>query len=151
MSTNWFIGVNVAGLSSSAQVLSTPSSAGPTSLTNISWVNFEAGSSGLDAVDLVDDVVVCTGDGAGNGVGVPCEGAGVCTGIVRVKAKSTINPLATLSEPRLHSSQGSANRGQFSPNFYISQVFTSCVGDHGGLGHVVQGPRVLKQQCFNKN
>ena len=73
MSTNWFIGVNVAGLSSSAQVLSTPSSAGPTSLTNISWVNFEAGSSGLDAVDLVDDVVVSTRDGVGH----TCEGAGV--------------------------------------------------------------------------
>ena len=127
MSTNWFSGVNMTGLSSSSQVLSTPSSAGPARFTNIGWVQFEAGSSGLDTGDLVDDVIVCTADGAGDGVGVPCERAGVSAGIVGVKAKSTINSLAALPEPRLLGSQGSANRGQFSPHFDISQVFSSCV------------------------
>ena len=63
MSTHWFIGVNMARFSSSIQVLSTPSSAGPARFTNIGWVYLEARSSGLDTGDLVDDIIVCTCDG----------------------------------------------------------------------------------------
>ena len=79
---NRFGSITVAGLSSSAQVLSTPSPGSATSFTNVGWLNCGAGSSGLDTGDLVDDVVVCTGDGVGDGVGLPCQAAGVSGGIV---------------------------------------------------------------------
>ena len=77
VSPNWFSGITMAGLSCSAKVLCTPGSASPTSLTNIGWVFPEAASCGLNTVDLVDDVAVSTRDGAGDGVGHTCEGAGV--------------------------------------------------------------------------
>lgn len=86
MLPNRFDSITVAGLGSSAQVLSTPSPGSTTSFTNVGWMSCEAGSSGLDTGDLVDDVVVCTGDGVGDGVGLPCEAAGMSGCIVRVKA-----------------------------------------------------------------
>ena len=66
---NRFGSITVAGLSSSAQVLNTPSPA--TSFTNVGRLNCGAASSGLNTGDLVDDVVVCTRDGVGDGIGVP--------------------------------------------------------------------------------
>ena len=82
MLPNRFGSITVAGLGSSAQVLSTPSPGSATSFTNVGWLNCGAGSSGLDTGDLVDDVAVCTGDGVGDGIGVPCEEAGVSRSIV---------------------------------------------------------------------
>ena len=134
---NRFGSFTVAGLSSSAQVLSTPSPASTTSFTNVGWLNCGAASSGLDTGDLVDDVVVRTHDGVGDGIGVPCEAAGVSGCIVRVKAESTIYTLTTLLEPMLFCSQIPTRSRNLCSHMDISQVACSGVGDHGRFGHVL--------------
>ena len=119
---NRFGSITVAGLSSSAQVLSTPSPASTTSFTNVGWLNCGAASSGLDTGDLVDDVVVRTRDGVGDGIGVACEAAGVSGCIVRVKAECTICTLTTLLKPRLFRSQIPTRSGNLCSHMDISQL-----------------------------